>query len=153
MKIVRIAAAAMAVALSARAENGRVFGDTGVAVPSGSLSFVHSTFLDTLSLSPALQYFVAPDFAVGIGLLYSHGSFTGQPTFNVYGGSASVGYNFRLAKAVSLFPQIEFTAQHAFASSPGAGGTYWSLQAFLPVLFHPAQHFFLGIGPPLRGSG
>src|SRR5205823_1367059 len=82
-------------------QDGRTFGDTGEFVPSGSASFVHTSAQDSLALSPELQYFVLPNFAVGIGLLYTHASIINQPSFDTYGGSASIGYNLRLASNVS----------------------------------------------------
>jgi hypothetical protein len=145
MKRIGVATLAMLAAFSARAEDVRSFGDRGVLVPSGSLLYLHTSSQDLVGLSPEVQYFVIPNLAVGIGLFYSHNSFDGQPDFNAYGGAASIGYNLRLGSIASLFPQLRVAPQYQVRS--GSGTTVTSLELFVPVLFHPVRHFFLGIGP------
>jgi len=152
MKTVAIAVVLMIAPVSAHAQDGRTFGDTGEFVPSGSASFVHTSAQDSLALSPELQYFVLPNFAVGIGLLYTHASIINQPSFDTYGGSASIGYNLRLASNVSVFPQIGFSALHS-TSSAGGAQVFLGSGLFIPVLFHPVPHFFLGIGPAIGTAG
>jgi hypothetical protein len=147
MKRFGFAIVAMLGAVAARAEDARSFADRGVLVPSGSLLYLHTSAQNLVSLSPTVQYFVLPNLAAGIGLSYSHNAFDGQPDFNAYGGSASVGYNLHLADIASLFPQLRFAAQREVSSGPGGSTTVSSLDFFVPVLFHPVKHFFLGIGP------
>lgn len=151
MKRIGVATLAMLAAFSARAEDVRSFGDSGVLVPSGSLLYLHTSSQDLVGLSPEVQYFVIPNLAVGIGLLYSHNSFDGQPAFNSYGGAASIGYNLRLGGIASLFPQFRFAAQYQVTSAPGSDTTVSTFEFFVPVLFHPVRHFFLGIGPAVTG--
>jgi hypothetical protein len=151
MKTIAIAVVLMIAPVSAHAQDGRTFGDTGEFVPSGSASFVHTSAQDSFALSPGLQYFVLPNFAVGIGLLYTHASIINQPSFDTYGGSASIGYNLRLASNVSVFPQIGFSALHS--SSAGGAQVFLGSQLFTPILFHPVPHFFVGIGPAIGTAG
>jgi hypothetical protein len=148
VKAIAIPLAVMVATSSARAQDGRTFGDAGEFIPSGSLSFAHTSVQDSFAVSPGLQYFVIRDLAVGVGLLYAHSS-----SFDTYGGSASIGYNVRLASTVSVFPQVSFSALHSTGSAPSTAETFLGLQLFTPVLFHPAPHFFFGIGPAIGTAG
>jgi hypothetical protein len=67
-----------------------------------------------------------------------------------FGLEPFVAYNLWLSETASLLPEIGI----AFASreSPTTSGnnptlTTISLQFFVPLLFHPTKHFFLGFGP------
>ena len=159
MRPVAIAAVFVAGALSAHAEGLRGFGDAGEVVPSGGLALVSNSFQTVLSIQPMVEYFVVPNLALGLGLSYAHASSQGGSTFNSYGASISIGYNVRLAEAISIFPRISFAGAHSVASSGApsivGGGSSGAigLTGFLPLLLHPVSHFFLGIGPQISTAG
>jgi len=109
------------------------------------------------SLSPMAHYFVMPNLSVSAGIVIQHGS---SP---VSGSSSSVsatglgilvgaGYNLQLAPMVSLWPQLRIGYVHTSVSGTGISGSesMVPLEILVPVLFHPADHFFVGLGPVFR---
>jgi hypothetical protein len=159
MRIV-VAVAALALAAPAVCAADR-FGAKEQVVPLGSLSVSYSSLsvtgasasFTTIALGPTLIYFVAQDVALGASgtLIYqnlSQGSTSASATS--FGLEPFVAYNLWLSETASLLPQLGI----GFASreSPTTSGnnprlTTISLQFFVPVLFHPVKHFFLGFGP------
>jgi hypothetical protein len=85
------------------------------------------------------------------------------------GGSSSavsigprVGYNLPLAARMSVWPKAGVAIARTSQSDDGAtlpngvvlgedddSNTSFQLNLFVPVMFHPVQHFFLGLGPAL----
>ncbi|HVY40097.1 MAG TPA: hypothetical protein VHM31_19290 [Polyangia bacterium] len=108
-----------------------------------------------INIRPALDYFVAPHISVGGQVGIEHGS-TG---FSIAGSSVNQtiigvevrgGYELALTDTVSLWPRLGIGYNHN--SYSGGGGTDSSgydldLLISVPVLWHPASHFFLGAGP------
>jgi len=142
------------VAMAARADDANRFGDAGVLVPSGSISFsrqqvqtLHST---DLIVQPNVQYFVIPHLALGLGVTYGRSWFS-PGAASVYGLQPSVGYDVPLLDGVSLFPRAFFSFTHLTGSGPDANIVTSGI--FAPVLFHAARHFFLGIGPSATAAG
>jgi hypothetical protein len=137
------------------------FGIKGQVVPLGSLGISYSSLsvtgasasITTIALGPTLLYFVAPDFALGASgtLIYQNAS-QGSTSLSAtsFGLEPFVAYNLWLSETASLVPELGI----GFASreSPTTSGnnptlTTISLQLFVPILFHPVKHFFLGFGP------
>jgi hypothetical protein len=68
-----------------------------------------------------------------------------------------VGYNFALSDLISIWPKAGFS----YASTSGTVGravgdtivstsfsnSNLALNLFVPVMFHPVRHFFVGFGP------
>ena len=109
------------------------------------------------AIEPALDYFVAPNLSVGgaIGVIHgvasADGIFTGDATVTAIEILARVGYNVVFTDAFSLWPRLSIGYEHVSVSSGGssASGYVVPLSIFAPVLWHPAQHFFVGLGPIL----
>jgi hypothetical protein len=154
--IVVLASAAGAPAL---AEEPR-FGQQGEVVPLGSLSFSYSSVapdlgsVTTLSLGPTLLWFVADDIALGgsatlVRRTVSQGD--SSATISSYGVAPTAAYNLRLSPRASLLPQVAVAfGWQEFTTSPSGNNpslSTISLQLFVPILFHPVPHFFLGFGP------
>lgn len=107
------------------------------------------------AIEPALDYFVAPNVSVGgaIGIVHGNASqdgvFGGDATVTAIEVVARVGYNVVLTDAFSLWPRLSLGYEHISFSSGGAStsGYVVPLSIFAPVLWHPAQHFFVGLGP------
>ncbi|HXT98108.1 MAG TPA: hypothetical protein VN853_17560 [Polyangia bacterium] len=97
----------------------------------------------TLTLQPALDYFIAGGISVGgvVGFSYASGGFT---TVAV---GARAGFNQALNERFSFWPTIGVNA--SFQHSSGTT-TLVPLEIFAPVLYHPAPHLFLGAGPFLQ---
>jgi hypothetical protein len=107
----------------------------------------------TVLIQPALDYFVAPNFSVGGMLAFGSGSssFMGEEGADVtiLGIGARGGFNLPLADAISLWPRLSLSYVNMSFSSGGSDASGYSipLDIFAPVLWHPAAHFFIGVGP------
>lgn len=146
-----------------------IFGDRGQLAISSDAGFsLSNTNLSgsdssttTLILRPAVDYFVIDSLSLGgfLGLEY-----TAPP-----GGSSTalsigprLGYNLRMSERFSLWPKVGLsfasTTEKQDATTLPDGtvveendttSTSLQLNLFVPVLFHPAEHFFIGLGPAL----
>lgn len=98
-------------------------------------------------LAPALDYFFVESFSIGGQLLY--GSSSDGDTTDL-GIGPRVGYGVPFNSTVSFFPRLGFF-YFSSSSDDGTGGTTdthrFTLNLFAPFQFHPAEHFFIGIGP------
>ena len=118
----------------------------------------------TLSLAPAADYFVMQGLSLGGQISYTHSSETsGSGTMNgaavpsttistnTFGIGPRVGYNIPFNDVVSFWPKLGLvfsdTSVGGQGGAPGSSGNTFDLVIFAPFLFHPAQHFFVGIGP------
>ena len=135
--------------------------DIQVAVVHTSQSFMgQSVSSNAVQLQPAVDYFVAPNLSIGGQLTIAYSSSDdgagGSLNQTVLGILPRIGYNIALAPTASIWPRLAFGYVHVSADA-GAGTTSLSgysvtLEAFVPVLFHPVPHFFLGAGPIRRRS-
>lgn len=134
--------------------------DAGFSLSNTNLSGSESS-TTTLILRPAVDYFVIDSLSIGgfLGLEY-----TAPP-----GGSSTalsvgprVGYNLRMSERFSVWPKVGLsfasTTEKVDAMTLPDGtrvdesdttSTSLQLNLFVPVMFHPAEHFFLGLGPAL----
>jgi hypothetical protein len=132
--------------------------DAGLSLENTSISGQDGS-ATRLILRPAVDYFVIDYLSLG--------GFLGVDYLSTPGGSATqmsigprIGYNIPFSESFSFWPKIGFS----FASTsqeeedvetpdgeviPGDDESSTSLQLnlFAPVMFHPVQHFFLGLGP------
>ena len=105
----------------------------------------------TVSLNPAVDYFVAQNFSVGGQLLIGFES-NDAGDITTIGLTPRAGYNVPLSPVASLWPRAGIGYFHTSNSYSGTGimgtsGYRVTLSAFVPVLFQPAPHFFIGGGP------
>ncbi|HEX2658714.1 MAG TPA: hypothetical protein VHU40_10590 [Polyangia bacterium] len=116
--------------------------NTSVSGQSGSTT--------SFTIAPALDYFVAQNLSIGGQVGFTHDSFS-TPGSNVsLVGSGFVlgirgGINIPLAPAASLWPRLSLT--YRSLSGDGWTNSWVPLTIFVPLLWHPASHFFLGGGP------
>ncbi|HVZ33645.1 MAG TPA: outer membrane beta-barrel protein [Polyangiaceae bacterium] len=135
-----------------------VSSDTGFSIGNTSVSGVDGS-TTTLVLRPAVDYFVADYISIGgfLGLDYTSTPGGSTTTFSI---GPRVGYNVPLSERFSLWPKVGF----AFAStsqkqddtqlatgqtvdSNDESNTSLQLNIFAPFMFHPVNHFFVGLGP------
>jgi hypothetical protein len=111
-----------------------------VSMGGGSTTFVN--------IAPAADYFLSPNISVGGIIGFASGNLGGVDV-TAFGIGARVGYNVPLADAWSIWPRLGLEYIHASASSGGnsASGYDIPLSIDVPILWHPAAHFFLGLGP------
>ena len=146
--------------LTAPAAFASEFGQKGQVLPSGSVSYVHSSAGDVsqsrLLVQPEVSYFVLDHLALGGGLLYQidNVSVAGvdRPSVTNAGLEVVGAYDVPLDRWFSLFVSTAL-----YGIQRGGTDVVWGASAFAPLLFHPANHFFLGLGPScaldLLGSG
>src|SRR3954462_6517423 len=145
-------------ALLACSASAEELGQKGQIVPLGAVSFPHSSDVNSLTIAPGAFWF--PRDRVGLGLSLSIDYFSRSLPPNVIGTTSVAQFGLQpmagvaapLAERWSLFPQVGLGFRVARAESNGfPGGT--SAQAigvatvFVPVVFAPVPHIFLGAGP------
>lgn len=139
------------------------FGDQGqVAIVQGTtlaVSYVSERYSDAQDPEPffgfglqlAADYVLAPRLTVGGTFVYSYEH--QEPfTLTSISLSARVGYIIRASRRVSLWPQLAFgIVENEFTNADddfeNFGQTRFFGAVFAPILFHPADHFFVGAGP------
>lgn len=131
----------------ADAPAGTALGGQGqVAVSSDfSLGFSHQGDNSTLSLAPAADYFFMPQVSLGGQVLFRYDSWSGGSRTTV-GLAPRIGYNLPLTPMFSLFARAGFSFTHEGDSN------HIGIFLSAPFLFHPAPHFFVGLGPSLGGN-
>jgi hypothetical protein len=110
----------------------------------------------TITFLPGLDYFVIENLSVGgmVGLDYSRVGDSRQTTFLL---GPRVGYNFEFSRMLSVWPRVGLLYSHT-KNKVDLGDNVTrtvkqdgiALDLFLPVMVHPAPHFFAGLGPFLR---
>ena len=132
--------------------------DAGLEIASTSVSDIDGS-TTKITLRPAVDYFVANNFSVGgfIGLDYVKAADSHATTFAI---GPRVGYNLAFSEKFTVWPKLGFSYSSTDVStevstgpdtttSTGASGSHIALNVFVPVMFHPVQHFFIGFGPAL----
>jgi len=149
---------------NAPADVAAAFGLVGQIAITGDaqLSFAHNSAsgggrsTNTLTLLPSASYFVVPNVSVGAGLLIQHGSTSvdaGIASFSVdvtaIGLIVSGGYNLHLTPVLSMWAQVRLGYAHLSTSvgNTSSSGHTVPFEISVPFLYHPVEHFFLGLGP------
>ena len=130
-----------------------VSSDAGLSISNTSISGVDGS-TTSLILRPAVDWFFTDSISLG--------GFVGVEYNSAPGGSSTVislgprlGYNLPLSERLSLWPKLGFSlASTSFDDDAVVGdedesNTSVQLNLFAPLMFHPVQHFFLGLGPAL----
>jgi len=153
----------------------RRFADRGQLAISNDvdLSFLAQSVSDqggsqwTLSIAPGADYFVLRGLSVGGQVSFTRTwtktyytnlyppttTFAMTATDDSYGIGPRVGYAIRIEDAVSLWPRLALLYGQTVASTTPAGargttqGSTFDVQLFAPIVWTPAGHFFLGLGP------
>jgi hypothetical protein len=103
-----------------------------------------------LQLAPAADYFLWPHVSVGglVSLDYASGGVgtgtnaSGATTFKI---AARAGYSLALDERFSVWPLAGLAL--GYHSENHSSDTNTWLTIYAPVLFHPAAHVFVGVGP------
>jgi hypothetical protein len=151
----------------AQERGGREFGNPGVIAIGGTTSAnfgwtqdsppagAASTSVIDFNIAPDVQYFVIEGLSVGGTLLFDWNDPNKGSATTTFGIGPTVGYNYWLSPgSLSLWPQVSFlfetvsqpTNQPAPAPS-STSLTEMSLNAYVPLLIHPVEHFHFGVGP------
>jgi hypothetical protein len=126
-----------------------IAGDFQISVVSESTDAENDDSDMDIVIAPALDIFLAPNLSVGGQLIFAQED---QVAFEeqTLGVGARVGYVIGLGK-VSIWPRIGFTfarSERELALADVTQTTF-ALNIVAPVLYHPVDHFFLGLGPKL----
>jgi hypothetical protein len=132
--------------------------DLNISFKSVKSSFDDVDTRTEISIQPSADYFLAPNASVGAFLRYDNSDIENN---TAYGLGARVGYVIGLGK-VSIWPRVGFSLARIdigevtfddgdpetppIIVDPDAS-FYFSVSAFAPLLFHPVDHLFIGIGP------
>lgn len=101
----------------------------------------------TFAAQPSVDWFFVEHVSLGAATSFTY-VYDSDSTLHTigYGGGLRVGGDIPLSTSISLFPRGGFTASQLTGTIP-TDTTVLSVGAFVPVLVHPAPHFFLGFGP------
>ena len=112
-----------------------------------------------IQLQPSIDYFLFDDFSVGGFLQFDYTSASAGHA-STFGLGPRVGYNFSFSDLLSLWPKVGFSYDDVnTTTSTSSGNTTTSttvtasslaLNVFIPLMIHPAPHFFAGFGPFLN---
>ncbi len=136
------------------------FGDARVLVISAgtTASFSYESgggvkYTD-VELEPSVDYFVVRHLSLGGYFLLSndHASGTGvilDQTFT-YGVAPRIGCDLPVSEHFSIWPKASVVFEHTHITGVYvAPTTDITLDLYVPFLFHPVPHFFVGAGPYL----
>ena len=115
----------------------------------------------SLQFAPAADYFVLENLSVGgvVALTYAKAGNGNSLRLSL---GPRFGYNFEVSRLLSIWPKLGFSYAHtknnggqrptAVGAPSGTLVTNTNANAlaisiFIPLLFHPAPHFFAGFGP------
>lgn len=152
---------APAAAESVTQERTQSFGDAGQLVVTGAteLGVNRSSYsapdgatpppsITSLLIDPSADFFVLHGLSLGARLAYSHGEEAGAPSVDTFFFGPRVGYNVTFDDHFSFWPTASISHFDTWISG-GVHGQGFSVSGYAPLLYHPAPHFFVGVGPQL----
>lgn len=132
--------------------------DAALSISNTSLSGVDGSSTQ-ITLAPAVDYFVIQNLSVGGALSFNYQT-SGSGHSTTFGVGPRVGYNVPLSDLLSLWPKAGVSIAHSSVSTDvpavppsvpattrSVSNTAVALNLFVPVMLHPAPHFFVGFGP------
>lgn len=133
--------------------------DAGLSISNTSISGQDGS-ATVLVLRPAVDYFLIDNLSLGgfLGLEYASSPGGSSTVFAI---GPRVGYNVPLSRMFSIWPKLGFsfasTSQETDDITTGdvtiegeeETSTSIAFNGYVPVMFHPVEHFFLGFGPAL----
>jgi len=113
-----------------------------------------STSATIYAIAPSADYFVAPNVSLGGLIGIAHGSTSTAGSSNdttTFGIMVRGGYSAQLTESLSLWARLGIGYSHTSTTSGGFDITLSTvpLVVEVPILWHPAPHFFIGAGPTL----
>jgi len=113
-----------------------------------------------LQIAPALDYFLIPHVSLGGLFAYGHdsgagGAGTSGVSSDTIRIGARAGYALAINDKFGIWPLLGLRLDYLSANHSSSTNTF--LPIYVPLLFHPAPHFFAGLGPKidlhLSGTG
>jgi len=135
-----------------------------ISMSAYSVSYAGTDSSSTsISFSPSADFFVAENVSLGLGVPIGYSDTKGKdPTTGAavedkatsYGVAGRFGVNWRMVGDwLSLYPRASLTIGGGEAketsgqTSNSPSISYVTVGIFAPVLVHPSEHFFMGLGP------
>jgi hypothetical protein len=142
---------------AAHAEAKEQFGQAGQLVIAADMFLSvlrdETESLTRISIIPAADYFVLDRLSVGGTVSFDYGHF---PTnyFIGIGLGPRVGYDLGLSPAFSLWPRAGISWTHAVSSNSSSSlrREIITVGLYVPLLFHLAPQWFVGLGPFLNAQ-
>lgn len=131
--------------------------DAALTISNTSLSGADGS-TTTIQLAPAVDYFVIRNLSIGGSVLLNYSS-AGSGHSTSFGVGPRVGYNIPLSDLISVWPKAGLSVAHTSQTvevvnvatngkdSSSNSNTGVAVNLFVPLMFHPAAHFFAGFGP------
>jgi hypothetical protein len=122
-----------------------ISGDFELAITSDSVEDGDSS--TNITIAPALDFFLARNLSVGGQVVFAQND-EELGDVQTFGAAARVGYVIGLGK-ISIWPRggLSFARSSFDTAGDDLSVTRLTLNVYAPVLFHPVDHFFLGLGP------
>lgn len=141
-----VAAAPHPVAAEPLGQPGQIAiaGDFQIAIQSISVEDVDDS-VTAILVAPSGDFFIIPNLSVGGQVIYANRSF-GDVSERTIGLGVRAGYVIGLGK-VSIWPKAGFSYTHDKDDLSSTSAL--TLNLFAPLLVHPVDHIFLGLGPNL----
>jgi hypothetical protein len=117
---------------------------------TSSVNGLGDTSSTTFEIAPSADYFVAPNISLGGLLAFAINSGSaGSSEVTAFAIGVRAGYSMQLADSLSLWARlgIGYVNRSATSGSIEYTNTVVPLTLDLPLLWHPASHFFIGAGP------
>jgi hypothetical protein len=145
--VVPLIASAQAGRSSRNTEKGRfaIRNDAYLGI-SASRPFRHNArFTPSIAIGPSLDIFVIDNLAVGAAIDFNYVHYGDPvPDFITFAVSPRIGYNVALHDIISFWPQVSVGVGFVSADETDP---ILPITGFFPFYLHPADNFFLGIGP------
>lgn len=138
-------------------EQGQLAISSDAALSIRDTSISHGDSALTIELAPAFDYFAVKGVSVG-GFVSVDYAKSGDNHATRFGIGPRIGYNFTLSDLLSVWPKAGFSYAHTSVTGAIAvtnvttietttSGDALALNLFVPLMLHPATHFFAGFGP------
>ena len=140
--------------LAMSSDSALTISNTTISGASGSTT--------NIELEPAVDYFLFDNFSIGGFLRFNYTS-ASDGHASTFGVGPRVGYNWTLSDLISIWPKAGLSIDNTDTTTnvpvTGAGvapgtsistsvnGTSVALNLYVPIMLHPAPHFFAGFGP------
>jgi hypothetical protein len=123
-----------------------------------------SPSVTTITLAPAADVFVSRSFSLGAHVSWTHTQTSGVPETDSWSTGLRVGYSLAMGPTFSFWPKVNVDYRHTSLVTTdlsmlqqGVFSREISFDSmvvgiFAPVLFHPAAHFFVGVGPNFQAA-
>ena len=103
-------------------------------------------------IQPAADYFVINNLSLGGALTFdnhtdSPGGGGNSTTTTTFGVAPRIGYNIPIVDKLSFWPDLFLFFDTSSRSNNGGSDSAFGIGLYGPVLFHPVEHFFIGLGP------